>query len=575
MLEAQLGRLAVGGLIEQTAPPPESAYSFRHILVQDAAYGTVLRGDRRRIHHAVAETLEALYPAQRDELAPLLGRHFYAAGDNERALPYLHRAADHALARHAAVEAEQFYHLALSLATAPMDLSRLLSGLGEALQLQSRTTDAIAAWQQAIPLYLAQGDTDQAAFGWARAARAALSAGQPHQGLVLGRKGLAQLGDLTPTPGRATLLHETARACRVNGLPDEARLLAHQAQLLARDCGDVATQAEALITLAALPTQAPQESLATLRTAIRLAGSADLPATKARAYNNLALLISFGHGDFHAGHRYYRQAAALAQGMGRVDLELFYLSNATSMLLWLGRFTTVRRTIPRLTQLVTRNSPAGRSTYPLPFLEGLLLRFAGDSALAIHYLRECQADARTRGDLQYLGFVSDDLGAALLESGDATGALVAFSEAWEVAKRGLTLSSALTACGLIQAYLALGRLTEALAVQAGLADLPAPSERLFDQVWLHWIEARLALAAQRPVEALTAFAASHALLVQLRLPWYAARLAGEWAAAYATQTSPDDLAHAAQLQAAAAAGFRALGVPRWIPRMQATPSLAC
>ncbi|MDQ2809480.1 MAG: hypothetical protein M3Z04_21605 [Chloroflexota bacterium] len=570
MLDTQLDYLTAGGLLAQLEPPPEPVYGFRHALVQDAAYATLLYSNRRRIHRIVAETLETLYPEQGDELAPLLGRHFYAAGDALRALPYLQRAADRALARYAAVEAAQQYELALSVATTPADRSRLLAGLAEALQLQSRLTAALAAWRQAIPLYLEQGDVDQAARLWARAARAALSAGQPAQGLALGREGLAQLASLAATPGLATLLHETARACRVNGLPAEARQLARQAQLLARRWGDVATQAEALITLAALPPQAPRKSLAALRAAIRLAAPADVPATAARAYNNLALLVSFGLGDFRAGHRYYRHAAALAQRMGQADLELFYLSNATSMLLWLGRFAAIRRTIPILTALAARSVSVARPTYPLPFLEGLLLRFAGEEAAAIHCLRLCQADARARGDLQYLGFVCDDLGATLLASGDPAGAQVAFAEAWAIAERGLTLSPALTAWGLATAYLAQDRLVAAQAVCDQLAAHAAQPARLFDQVWVQWLAARLALVAGRPAAAWSAFAATEALLVQLRLPWYRARLAAEWAAAYATHGSPADLAHAAQLRATAVAEFQQLGVPRWAARVAAT-----
>jgi hypothetical protein len=104
-------------LIRLAQVVPERAYLFRHALVQDAAYGSLLRVDRKRLHRMVGETLEALYPEREAELAPLLAEHFAGAGDDMRSLHYYTLAGDGAAGRYANPEAIAHYSRALEIAT--------------------------------------------------------------------------------------------------------------------------------------------------------------------------------------------------------------------------------------------------------------------------------------------------------------------------------------------------------------------------------------------------------------------------------------------------------------------------
>ncbi|HMA37170.1 MAG TPA: hypothetical protein VKY74_22130 [Chloroflexia bacterium] len=79
-LAAHLHRLATVGLVQRAAASLDLEYLFRHGLIQDAAYSSLLRRQRRRYHQQVGEALEALHPDRLDELAPLLAQHFAAAG---------------------------------------------------------------------------------------------------------------------------------------------------------------------------------------------------------------------------------------------------------------------------------------------------------------------------------------------------------------------------------------------------------------------------------------------------------------------------------------------------------------
>ena len=83
-LLTQLNTLESSGLIRLAAVQPELEYLFRHALVQDAAYSSLLKNDRRHLHKSVGEALEALYPQQRDELAATLALHFEKADAQHR-----------------------------------------------------------------------------------------------------------------------------------------------------------------------------------------------------------------------------------------------------------------------------------------------------------------------------------------------------------------------------------------------------------------------------------------------------------------------------------------------------------
>src|SRR5688572_5825013 len=93
---AHLSRLEHSGLIRLAQLEPEIEYLFRHVLVQDAVYESLLRQDRRKLHHAVGEALERAYPDRLDALAGMLATHFAEAGEQSRALDYYRRAGNHA-----------------------------------------------------------------------------------------------------------------------------------------------------------------------------------------------------------------------------------------------------------------------------------------------------------------------------------------------------------------------------------------------------------------------------------------------------------------------------------------------
>ena len=87
--EAELGsaldRLIAAGLLFRQGVPPHATYLFKHALVQDAAYGTLLREPRRALHARIAETLESQFAEIAESQPELLARHCTEAGLIEKA----------------------------------------------------------------------------------------------------------------------------------------------------------------------------------------------------------------------------------------------------------------------------------------------------------------------------------------------------------------------------------------------------------------------------------------------------------------------------------------------------------
>jgi predicted ATPase len=107
--EAELGsaldRLITAGLLFRQGVPPHATYLFKHALVLDAAYGTLLREPRRALHARIAETLETQFTETAETQPELLARHYTEAGLIEKAAGLWGKAGQRSLARSALVEA--------------------------------------------------------------------------------------------------------------------------------------------------------------------------------------------------------------------------------------------------------------------------------------------------------------------------------------------------------------------------------------------------------------------------------------------------------------------------------------
>jgi class 3 adenylate cyclase/predicted ATPase len=114
-LQAALDQLGESGLLFCRGVPPHSTYLFKHALVQDVAYSTLLRGRRQELHARVAAALEAYFSDLVERQPELLAHHLSAAGDTERAVDQWLKAGQRAAGGLAHVEAIAHFERGLGL----------------------------------------------------------------------------------------------------------------------------------------------------------------------------------------------------------------------------------------------------------------------------------------------------------------------------------------------------------------------------------------------------------------------------------------------------------------------------
>ena len=145
-LPRNLDRLEAGQLVRALVEV-EPTYTFKHNLVQQVAYESLLASDRRNLHRHVGETLERLHGEGRKDLAEILASHFEYAGDAAKALEYTTLAGEQAMRRFATAEAAGLFGKAIDLAgRADFDEDRLLSlyqQRGRALEFRGEYTTAL------------------------------------------------------------------------------------------------------------------------------------------------------------------------------------------------------------------------------------------------------------------------------------------------------------------------------------------------------------------------------------------------------------------------------------------------
>jgi predicted ATPase len=136
-VQARLAQLVEAELLYQRGRPPHARYIFKHALIQEAAYDSLLKSTRQQVHQQIAQVFETQFPALVETQPELVAQHYTAAGCTAQAVAYWQRAGQQANERSAHVEA----------------VSHLTTGI-ELLQTLPETP---AHTQQALHLWIALG----------------------------------------------------------------------------------------------------------------------------------------------------------------------------------------------------------------------------------------------------------------------------------------------------------------------------------------------------------------------------------------------------------------------------------
>ena len=329
-----LHQLVAAEFLYQRGVPPQATYTFKHALIQDVAYQSLLRSTRQQHHQRIAQALEAQFPETVATQPELVAQHYTAAGCTEQAMLYWLRAGQHASDRSAYLEAISHLTTGIgllkTLPDTPEHTQQALTlhiALGAALQMAKGTAapEVEHAYTQAYALCQQMGETPElvpALFGlW----RFYLVRPQLHTARELGET-LLRLAQRADDPALAVIAHyalgatwlwlgalPAARQHLEEGIarytPDQRRTPVFR---IGQDLG-VACRTNAARTLWLLGY--PEQALARLHEALALAHELSHPWSLAWA-RSMAATVSQFRRDVPAVHEQAEAAVALSTAQG-------------------------------------------------------------------------------------------------------------------------------------------------------------------------------------------------------------------------------------------------------------------
>jgi predicted ATPase len=169
-LQQGLRQLVEAELVYQRGMPPQATYMFKHALIQETAYQSLLRSTRQQFHQRIAQALEARFPATVETQPELVAQHYTEAGLTELAVRYWQQAGQQASDRSAYLEAISHFTIAIELLTplpeTPEHTQQALTlyiGLGTALLMAKgqAAPEVEHAYTQAYALSQQVGETPQ------------------------------------------------------------------------------------------------------------------------------------------------------------------------------------------------------------------------------------------------------------------------------------------------------------------------------------------------------------------------------------------------------------------------------
>jgi len=306
-------------------------YIFKHVLVSDAVYSTLLQRDRRELHQKVGQAIEQTYADHLDGQVELLASHFLRSPMLDRALSYLILAGQKASRDYANEQARQQYIQALSLlprvSYSPTQALQIHIGLGDALVIAGEYQAARDHYQTALEV---MEDPDHANPEWVRQT----SNLQRKIGITFERQGdydkaMARLLAAEEMLGRSETTYPVERASILNdigyihsrrGKLDQAEFTLIRALALAERNGQIDVVASVLNRLGGICYQRDDLIQATqyLTRSLELREKIGDIVNVARSYNNLGLL-KWKQGDQDGGLECFNRSVRLQTNLGDVE----------------------------------------------------------------------------------------------------------------------------------------------------------------------------------------------------------------------------------------------------------------
>ena len=543
-LDALLRELQALEIIYEKGLLPEPAYIFKHAVIQDVAYQSLLRERRRELHRAVAHALEELYPDRLAEHYEELAHHFSQGEDWVKAFEYLARSGDRAKDAYANSVALHWYARALEAAARAVPavprqrLAEVHQRRGQILTSTARLDEAIAEAEQMLALARAESNRrlEGEAFAdmayahymtlsgdhvpeFKRCAEAALEIAREVDDPRLLARTLFLTGSLDQVEGRLTEADrnfaEALRIARAGGFRDilvatqvilgvlaswrgdfgRAIVLSQDAETEARDILDGFNEVFAMSNrcLAHIALGEYREALDLIRATQQKARERENHFIVGRVTNTFGWLCQ-EFGDFERARELDGESADLGHRIKNGNVEISALINTGFDELNLG---APERALPIFEETLVRAEKsfgAHRWRWSIHLMFGLaaaLLALDRDSDALVQATHGL-AQAEATGSRKYVGWFRSVRGEIALRAGQSSAATSELLSALEIGQRiGHPTLTWQAAHLLARAYSAESRLADALSSAQVAADTIAhvaagAPESAFRQTLLAW-----------------------------------------------------------------------------------------
>lgn len=384
---------------EASAFADSREYLFKHDILREVTYESVLKRLRRRYHGLVADWLIEQVAGRVGEYSGLIAGHLLQAGRKEQAGEYLLQAGQAALASFANAEAEGYFRQALEQPLEDIQKAACLAGLGEAQYRRGTTQEAVEILRQSIELYMKLEASGNVANLYSRLANM-LWFKNYQEAWDVCQEGLKRLEDAPESPGMARLLAEAGRTAHFLARPtDEVISLCQRAIDMAERLGEQVARADASITIA-LREPDFEKSTYLLQKAAEFSVTNRLWDQARRAHANLGHVYTINDENLEIGYQHVMQAVDISIQIGNIEMFFWDLSNLELNLIWQGDLHSVE---DKLKDILHRSmAPQSRAD---EFLEGVyseLLYPRGEWTQALEYYQQYQEELRKTSRYQVI-----------------------------------------------------------------------------------------------------------------------------------------------------------------------------
>ena len=336
-LDVALGEIERSDFVRRVSEL-DAVYTFKHVLVQETAYASLLRQDRRVLHRHIADSCEQLFADQIDEYLALLAFHYDEAGETAKAVDYWMRYGERAMQISAYPEAiHAFEHALMLVPESRSERARALTQLGEVYCRRTDLPRAEEHFRDALATAIAIDDARIAAMALTGVARVASQRGDHVRARELGQEALRWAIDSRDQEAIARAHRQLGVAFNYEGDNAAAQTHLEMALGLFRQLNDLEGVGSCLNSLGVIARDLKDLTRAEIlfQEALTLAQKlGDRYALGVRLVN--VGVIAEQRGDFATAEKCQRDALAITQEIGDLEGSALILINLSSLTLTRG-----------------------------------------------------------------------------------------------------------------------------------------------------------------------------------------------------------------------------------------------